>query len=117
MDEVLQKRYRGKLECREVDLVNRLPLPHRLDQLALTAAMLVPLAAGEGSSPAQVNPLAARLISAIMPSSGAHHSSAESDEDHKDSIISDVRRMQAKRKVVLAMGETFTSVPNVAKRV
>ena len=52
MDEVLWKRYRGKLECREVDLVERLP-PRRLDQLALTAAMLVPPVVGEGSSSAK----------------------------------------------------------------
>lgn len=89
-----------------MDLVDCLPPPHRLDQLALTTAMPVPTVAGEGSSSTEVNPLAARPISVIMSLGGAHHSSAENDEDKKDGIISDVRRMQAKRKVVLAMGET-----------
>ena len=43
MDEVLRKRYRGKLEYREVDLVDRFPPPRRMDQLALTAAPSAPL--------------------------------------------------------------------------
>lgn len=38
MDEVLHKRYRGKLECREADLVDHLPPPQHLDQLTLTTA-------------------------------------------------------------------------------
>lgn len=36
-----------------------------------------------------------------MPLGGVDPSSAESSEDNKDGIMSDIRRMQAKRKVVL----------------
>lgn len=117
MDEVPRKRYHGKLECWEVDLVDRLPMPRQLDQLALTVDMSTPPAAGEGSSSVKLNPLVAHPISAIMPLGGSHHSSAESDEDNKDGINSDVRRIQAKRKVILAMAETVIGVPNVTKRV
>lgn len=117
MDEVLWKRYRGKLEWREVDLVNCLHPPRWLYQLDFTAAMYVPPAAEEGSSSADVDPLAARPISAIILLGSVHRSSADSDDDNKEGIISDVRLMHAKRKVVLAMGEIVTSVPTVAKRV
>lgn len=117
MDKVPRKRYHGKLECWEVDLVDRLPLPRQLDQLALTAAMSTPPVAGEGSSSVKLNPLVSRPILAIMPLGGAHHSSAESDEDNKDGINSDVWRIQAKRKAILAMGETVIGVPNFVKQV
>lgn len=117
MDEVLRKRYRGKLECWEVELVECLPPPRWLDLLALTAVMPVPSTRGEDLSSVAVDPLAARPISAFVSLGGAHHTSVESDKDRKDCIISDVRHMQAKRKAVLAMGEAVSGVPNVAKRV
>ncbi|CAI9269058.1 unnamed protein product [Lactuca saligna] len=64
IDEVLRKRYQGKLEYREVDLVDRLPPPHRMNQLALTAA---PSISPTGSSASEENPLHTRPISIGMP--------------------------------------------------
>lgn len=78
--------------------------------------MPIPSTGGQGSSSAAVDPLAARPISAIMPQGGARHTSIEGNKNSKNGIISDVRRMQAKRKVVLAMGEAVADVPNVAKK-
>ena len=108
MDEVLRKRYRGKLEFREVDLVDRLPPPHRMDQLALTIAPPIP---PMGSLASEENPLHARPISAVMPLGGVPSSSMEDNEDSKEGIIADVRRTQAKRKAVWAMGEPVTGAP------
>ena len=88
MDEVLRKRYRGKLEYREVDLVDRLPPPRRLDQLALTAAPSAPPA---GSSASEGDPLNASPISAVMPLGGTRSSSVEGNEDSKEGIIVDAR--------------------------
>lgn len=74
----------------------------------MTATMPIPPTGGQGSSSA--------VVSAIMPQGGARHTSIEGNKNSKDGIISDVRRMQAKRKVVLAMGEVVADVPNVAKK-
>lgn len=87
MDEVPRKRYRGKLEHREVDLVYRLPPPRRLDQLSLTtAASTPPVVSGTLSSVGR-NVLAACSISTVVPLSGTHSSSAKVAEDRKDGII------------------------------
>ena len=56
-------------------------------------------------------------ISTVVPPSGTYSSSAEVEEDNNDGIISNVRCMQAKRKVVLAMGEAVTGAPKATKRV
>ncbi|CAI9304392.1 unnamed protein product [Lactuca saligna] len=56
MDEVFRKRYKGKLEHREVDLVELLPPPRRLDQLALTTAMPIPPSMNENPSSAEADP-------------------------------------------------------------
>lgn len=117
MDKVLRKRYRGKLEHRETDLIDRLPPPRRLDQIALTAALPVPPVVREGSSSDGVNPLAIHRISTVVPLGRSRPIYAEEDEDNKDGVISDVRHMHAKRKAILALGETVTGAPNVAKLV
>lgn len=117
MDEVPWKRYRGKLEHRVVDLVDHLPPPRHLDQLAVTTAAFTPPVVGGTSKSVGGNALAAFPVSTIVPLSGSYSYSTEVEEDSKDIIIFDVRHMQVKRKAVLTMGETVTSAPNVAKRV
>lgn len=71
----------------------------------------------EGSSSARVKPLTVHPISIVVPPGGARPISAEEDEGNKDGMISDVRRMQAKIKAIMAMGKAVTGAPNVAKRV
>lgn len=114
MDEVLRKRYRGKLEHREVDLVDLLPPPRRMDRLALTVAPSVSPVSGSAS---EMDPLHPCHLSAVMPLIGTRASSLESSEYSKEAIIADVQRMQAKRKAILAMGEPVVGASNVAKRV
>lgn len=97
-------------------MVECLPLLHRIDQLVWTAASPTSLMDGGGLS-SEANPLSARPISAIMPLGGVHSSSVESSEDSKEGVIFDIRCMHAKRKVVMAMGELVTGVPNIAKRI
>lgn len=117
MDEVLRNRYRGKLEHRETDLVESLPPPCHIDQLALTAATPSPPVTEGTSASVEETPLTTCPISTVAPTVRAYSSSAEVVKDSKDGIISDVRRVQAKRKAVLAMGEAFTGALNIGKRV
>lgn len=100
-----------------MDLIDRLPPPRWLDQLAMNTAMPIPQKITEGSSSAEADPLAVRPISSVMPLGGAHPASAVDDEDSKDGIISDARRLQAKKKALLAMGEQVTGAPNVSMHV
>lgn len=80
------------LECREVDLVERLPPPRRIDQLALTAASPTSPITGGGSS-SEANPLSALPILSIMPLGGVFPSSIEKSEDNKEGIIFHFQRM------------------------
>lgn len=114
MDEVLRKRYRGKLDCRVVYLVERLPPPSRIDHLFLSAASPTSPMDGGGSS-SEVNPLSTLLISTIMPLGGVRPSSTESSEDTNEGIIFDVRHMQAKMKAIMARGKPVTGAPNITK--
>lgn len=116
MDEVLRKCYHGKLEHWEANLVKILPSPHWIDQFALTAASPTSPTTGGGLS-SEADPLSAHPISSVMSLGGVRPSSAESSEDNKEGIILDARCMQAKREVMMAMGEPATGVSNVAKRV
>ena len=84
MDEVLRKQYRGKLEHHEVDLVDLLPPPRRMDRLALTAAPSVSPVSGSAS---EMDPLHARPLSVVMPLSGTRASSLKSSEDSKEGIV------------------------------
>lgn len=97
-------------------MVESLPPPRRIDQLALTAASSTSSTNGGGLS-SKANPLSARPISAIMTLCGVRPSSAESNEDSKEGIIFDARRMQAKRKSVISMSEPAIGVSNVSKRI
>lgn len=80
MDQALRKHYRGKLEHHEVDLVERLLPPRRMDQLALIAAPSVP---PTGESAPETNPMHAHPVSAVMPLGGTRSPSMESSEDSK----------------------------------
>lgn len=105
MGDVLRKRYRGKLEHQETDLVETLPLSCRDDWLAVTSpAVTLDL---EGSSATfRERPLTVQPITTVAPpcvTDSGH-------EDSKDDIISNVWRAIAKRKAVLAMRETSTDV-------
>ena len=96
MDEVLRKRYRGKLEFREVDMFNRLCPPRRVDRLNTPTPPVPPV----GSSASEGGPLLARSISSVMPTGSAPSPSPEDGEDIKEGIIADVRQIQAKRKAM-----------------
>lgn len=79
--------------------------------------MPILLSIKEDLSPTEADPLAVCPISSVMTLDGAHHTSTRGDEDSKDGIIFDARRLQAKRKAILAMGEAVTGAPNVVNRV
>lgn len=96
-------------------MVESLPPHRRIDQLSLTAALPTYPTTGVGLS-SEAKPLSALPISAIMPFGGVRPSFAESSEDSKEGIILDALRMQAKRKVMMAMGKPAIGVPNVANR-
>lgn len=66
--------------------------------------MPIPPTMREDSPSAEADPLVVRLISTVMPFGGAHPTSVDDDEDSKDDIILDARRLQAKRKALIAMG-------------
>lgn len=100
-----------------MDQIDHLPQPRRFDQLALIAAMPIPPTTREDSLSAEVDPLVVLPISAVTPLGGAYPTSADDDEDSKDGIISDARRLQAKKKALLAMGEQVTGAPNVSMHV
>lgn len=117
MEEVLLKRYQGNLEHQETELVETFPPPCRADRLAFTAVTSVPPVAEGSSMSAEESPLASHLISTIAPSSVVYSGRTEMVEDNKDGIISDAHRVIAKRKVVLALGETSTNAFQIRRQV
>ena len=88
MDEVLQKRYWRMLEHRETDLVETFPPTCWADRLSVTTSLV---------SPVVEPPLAAQPILIVAPSSAVGSGHTEVVEDSNDGIISDVRRVIAKR--------------------
>lgn len=66
MDEVLRKRYHGKLEHRETDLVKTLLPPCWVDQFALTAATPVPPVVEDSFVSSRESPLAPQPISTVL---------------------------------------------------
>lgn len=112
----MRKRYQGNLEHRETDLVETLPPPRRANRLALTATPVPPMVEASSTSIGEP-PLAVWTISAVVPPSATCSGLMEVVEDSKDGIISEVRRAIAKRKAILAMGETSTDAFNMRRRV
>lgn len=99
-------------------MVDCLPLPRCVDQIALTIAASAPSAVGRTpTTSVAVGVVATHPYTTIAPMNGTCSSSVGVDEYNKDGIIFDVRRVQAKRKTILAMGKTVTGAPNVTKRV
>lgn len=117
MDEVLRKRYHEKLEHRETDLVKTLPPPRRANCLVLTVVTSIPPVAEGSSASGEYSHLAPQPILIVAPSFGACSSHTKMVEDSKDGIISDARRVIAKRKVILVMGETSNSAFNIRRSV
>lgn len=96
MDEVLQKRYRRMLEHRETDLVEMFPPTCWADRLSVTTSLVWPIVE-RSSTTVREPPLAAQPILIVAPSSAVGSGHTEVVEDSNDGIISDVRRVIAKR--------------------
>ncbi|CAI9268435.1 unnamed protein product [Lactuca saligna] len=90
MAEVLRKCYRGKLEHQEVDLVDILPPPRRVDQISLATSASTPSVATGTPTPIVV---VACPITTVAPLTGTCSSLVGVNEDSKDGIISDVCRV------------------------
>ena len=104
MDSFLQKRYRGKLERREVVFHDTLPPScHNKCWTGFPAPEVQPQ---EGSSTAGGD----RLLDVSSISTVVPPLYTEVVYINKDGIISNVRRSMSKRNVVLAMGESSSDV-------
>lgn len=98
-------------------MVDSIHPPRCLDQLALSVTVPVPPVVEGEPTLVGGTPLAAHPISTVVPLVGTHSGSVDTTKDSKEGIILDVYRLQAKRKVVLAMGEMVTGALNIGKQI
>lgn len=115
-DDVLGKRYRGKLEHRETNLFEAIPQLCHVDWLVLNPA-LVTLALEGSSATVGERPLVPQLITTVSPSLTIDPGRTKVVGDSKYGIVSDVRQAMDKTKAILAMEEVSSDVINIGRHI